>query len=161
MSLVTASIQIDAPTERVWQVVMDPRRLDAWVTIHRRLLSSDPPPTRHGFHMHQQLQLRGVRIDVRWTLVECEPCELAVWEGRGPARSRARTEYRLRPQDGGTCFDYRNEFHAPLGPVGAIASRALTRGVPDREARRSLERLRDVVENRSAVPGTQRRSAAD
>ncbi len=65
---------------------------------------------------------------------------------RGPARSRARTEYVLRSEDGGTCFDYHNEFRPPLGAVGALASRALVGGMPEREANRSLELLREYLE---------------
>ena len=62
-----------------------------------------------------------------------------MWEGRGPARSRARTNTSCTGEDGGTRFDYRNEFHPPLGPVGAIVSRALVGGMPEREAKRSLD----------------------
>lgn len=146
MSVVTASIEIRAPVERVWKMVMDPSTLGEWVTIHRRLLAADAGPPRVGFEMHQQIHMRGVTLDVHWQLVDCRPCELAVWEGRGPARSRARTEYHLHEQDGGTRFDYRNEFRAPLGPVGAIVSRALVGGMPEREARRTLACLRALLE---------------
>jgi uncharacterized protein YndB with AHSA1/START domain len=146
MSTVTASIEIAAPPARVWEVVMDPRRLGEWVTIHRRLRDSDDGPAREGFRMDQQIHLRGVNLDVHWRLVQCEPGRLAVWEGRGPARSRACTEYRLDDVDGGTRFDYRNEFRPPLGPLGAIASRALVGGMPEREARRTLEQLREIIE---------------
>jgi polyketide cyclase/dehydrase/lipid transport protein len=97
--------------------------------------------------MEQQLSLRGVSIDVHWRLAECAPYRHAVWEGRGPAHSRALTEYTLTAQpDGCTRFDYCNEFHVPLGPVGAIVSRALVGGIPEREATRTLERLRDLLE---------------
>ena len=65
-----------------------------------------------------------------------------MWEGRGPARSRARTEYVLTPESGGTRFDYRNEFRPPFGPVGAVVGRALVGDIPEREATRTLERLR-------------------
>lgn len=146
MSTVTASIEIAAPSRQVWAVVMDPLRLGEWVTIHRRLRDSDDGAPREGFRMDQQIHLRGVNLDVHWRLVQCEPGRLAVWEGRGPARSRARTEYRLHGSDGGTRFDYRNEFHAPLGPLGAIASRALVGGMPEREAARTLERLKQILE---------------
>lgn len=149
MSTVSASIEIAAPSQRVWGVVMDPRRLGEWVTIHRRLRDSDDGSPREGFRMDQQVHLRGVNLDVHWRLVQCEPGRLAVWEGRGPARSRARTEYRLQSTDGGTRFDYRNEFHAPLGPLGAIASRALVGGMPEREAARTLERLKQILERRA------------
>jgi uncharacterized protein YndB with AHSA1/START domain len=147
MSTVTASIDIAAPPAGVWEIVMDPNRLGEWVTIHRKLRGSDDGAPRVGFRMDQQVHLRGVSIDVHWTLVECVPCERALWEGRGPARSRAHTEYRLRPiPGGGTRFDYRNEFHAPLGPLGALASRALVGGIPEREATQTLDRLRAILE---------------
>lgn len=126
---------------------MDPARLGEWVTIHRKLKRRDEGPPGVGYEMEQQLHLRGVSVDVCWRLVECVACERAVWEGRGPARSRALTEYRLTEQsDGTTRFDYRNEFHAPLGRVGALASRALVGGMPEREASRTLEKLRALLE---------------
>jgi uncharacterized protein YndB with AHSA1/START domain len=146
MSRVMASIHIDAPPAQVWKVVMDPSCLGEWVTIHRRLVRADDGPARVGYTMDQQLHLRGVNIEVHWTLADCKPEELAVWEGRGPARSRAHTEYVLKAQDGGTRFDYRNEFHTPLGPIGAIVSRALVGGIPEREANRTLARLRSHIE---------------
>jgi uncharacterized protein YndB with AHSA1/START domain len=146
VSIVTASIRIAAPPAKVWAMVMNPALLGEWVTIHRRLLHADDGPPRAGFRMDQRIHMRGVSIDVHWQLVECEHAELAVWEGRGPARSRARTEYRLKDVDRATQFDYRNDFHAPLGPVGAVVSRALVGGMPEREARRTLERLRAHLE---------------
>jgi len=146
MSTVTASIDIAAPPERVWETVMDPQCLERWVTIHRRLVQADSGPPRVGFQMEQAIHLRGVTLDVHWELVECEPPRHAVWEGRGPAHSRAHTEYLLRGENGGTRFDYHNEFHAPLGPVGALVSRALVGGIPLREANRTLQTLKQKIE---------------
>jgi uncharacterized protein YndB with AHSA1/START domain len=146
MSVVTVSTQIAAPREDVWEMVMDPERLDDWVTIHRRLVHADAGPPRVGFEMDQQICMRGVNLEVHWKLVDCDAGKRAVWEGRGPARSRAHTEYVLHSDDGGTRFDYRNEFRPPLGPVGAIVSRALVGGMPEREAKRTLDRLRAHLE---------------
>jgi uncharacterized protein YndB with AHSA1/START domain len=147
MSTVTASIDIAAPPATVWDTVMDPAKLGDWVTIHRKLLHSDDGAVRVGYRMDQQIHLRGVSLEVRWRLIECIPGKSAIWEGRGPARSRARTEYRLQPTPHGTTrFDYRNEFRAPLGPLGALASRALVGGMPEREATRTLDRLRHLLE---------------
>ncbi|MGP0103629.1 MAG: SRPBCC family protein [Solirubrobacteraceae bacterium] len=146
MSLVTASIRIAAPPADVWKLVMDPSCLGEWVTIHRKLVHADDGPPRVGYTMDQQIHMRGVSLDVHWTLVDCRPGERAVWEGRGPARSHAHSEYILSADDGGTRFDYRNEFRPPLGPVGALVSRALVGGMPEREAMRTLERLRAYLE---------------
>lgn len=148
MSTVTASVEIAAPQAKVWDTVMDPAQLGDWVTVHRQLRDNDEGAPRVGYRMDQQIHLRGVSVDVHWTLVECVPGERAVWEGRGPARSRARTEYLLHPiSSGSTRFDYRNEFHAPLGALGALASRALVGGMPEREATRTLDRLRSILES--------------
>jgi uncharacterized protein YndB with AHSA1/START domain len=150
MSLVTASIRIAAAPADVWRMVMNPESLERWVTIHRKLIHADDGTPRVGYTMDQQIQMRGVKLEVHWKLVECRAGELAVWEGRGPAHSYARSEYALKAEDGGTRFDYRNEFRPPLGPVGAIVSRALVGGMPEREAHRTLARLRSEME-RSGV----------
>lgn len=126
---------------------MDPDRLAEWVTIHRRLRHADGGAPRVGYRMEQQVHLRGVSLDVHWKLVECVPNRRAVWDGRGPARSRARTEYVLIPERDGqaTHFRYHNEFRAPLGPIGAIATNALVGGMPEREAHRTLQQLSELM----------------
>jgi hypothetical protein len=133
-------------------MIMDASRLGDWVTIHRRLVHADDGAPRVGYEMDQLIHVRGVNLEVHWKLVDCRPDELAVWEGRGPARSRAQTEYTLGAEDGGTRFDYRNEFRPPLGPVGAIVSRALVGGMPEREATHSLARLRAYLEREHYTP---------
>jgi uncharacterized protein YndB with AHSA1/START domain len=139
---VATSIDIDAPVEDVWRTVMDPERLGEWVTIHRKLLSHSPGA------MEQVLCLRGANFKVKWELTANDAPHHAHWHGRGPARSHAETEYRLTDNGrGGTHFDYRNVFHAPLGPLGALASHALVGGQPAREADASLRRLKALLEN--------------
>jgi carbon monoxide dehydrogenase subunit G len=145
---VRTSIQIAAPPEEVWALIMDPRRLADWVTIHRGLGEHDGGRARRGYEMEQTLCLRGVNFKVHWQLVACTEGRHAEWHGRGPARSHAETEYELTAVGGGTRFDYRNEFKAPLGPLGAMASRAIVGGLPRREADTSLRRLKALAERR-------------
>jgi uncharacterized protein YndB with AHSA1/START domain len=148
VTLVTASIEIDAPREDVYDLVLDPARLDEWVTIHRRINARDAGPPREGYEMEQTLHLRGANFHVRWTLTEADRPDHATWEGRGPAHSYARTSYVLKSTDGGkTRFEYENEFKPPGGFVGAAASRMLIGGVPEREATRSLQRLKALIED--------------
>jgi carbon monoxide dehydrogenase subunit G len=141
VSDVSTSIDIDAPVEDVWRTVMDPERLGDWVTIHRELLSHSDD------EMEQLLCLRGAKFKVKWHLATNDAPHHAQWKGRGPARSHAETEYRLSDNgNGGTRFDYRNEFKAPLGPLGALASHALVGGLPAKEANASLARLKALME---------------
>jgi carbon monoxide dehydrogenase subunit G len=146
MTAVHADTLIDAPADAVWATVMDPRRLADWVTIHCEVSEISRGRARVGFRMTQTIHLRGVRFTVRWKLAECEPGRRAVWEGHGPARSRAWIEYRLTPEGEATRFQYSNEFRAPLGPLGAVAGRALVGGISEREANRSLAALKRMLE---------------
>jgi len=147
VSEVIVSIDIDAPPGVVFDTMLDPHRLHEWVTIHRALLYADAGAPAVGMRMQNRLSLRGAAFKVDWVLTDCDRPHHAKWTGRGPARSRAETEYRLQSLDGGgTRFSYRNDFAAPFGPLGAVASRALVGGVPEVEARRSLANLKSLLE---------------
>ena len=149
MTLVSVSIDIDAPPQKVFETIMDPQRLRDWVTIHRSVSNVSSPPDSAGARMDQVLCMRGVNFKVHWTLVEVQRPLEAEWEGRGPALSKARIHYRLSGEESGpTKFDYTNEFHAPGGPLGAMASRVVVGHASEREARQSLTRLKDLVEGR-------------
>ena len=146
MTLVTASIDIDAPRETVLETVLDPARLNEWVTIHRKVNDADGGRPHAGYEMEQTLCLRGVNFKVKWKLTEFEPGRRATWEGRGPAHSYARTAYQLSDRDGGTHFEYENEFKAPGGFLGKAASRVLVGGQPQKEATQSLKQLKGLLE---------------
>ena len=87
MSTVHASIDIDAPPEKVYDFMLDPACLDEWVTIHRKVNQADEGKPATGFQMDQTLCLRGTNFKVHWTLTEASRPDHATWEGRGPARS--------------------------------------------------------------------------
>ncbi len=146
MSVVIAQVHIDAPPAVVFDYCMDPARTPEWVTIVRGIHDVDEGPLEVGFKMSQTLCLRGVKFKVRWELKELDAPFFARWEGRGPARSTAIIEDRLADEDGGTRFDYRNEFRTPFGPLGSVASGVLVGGISEREANASLARLKQRVE---------------
>src|SRR5436305_10628801 len=147
MSTVRVTIDINAPIERVWETVMDPNRLQDWVTIHRSVKDVSETPLRTGSTMDQVLHMRGVSFRVHWTLVDVDAPNCAQWEGRGPAHSRARIRYELSNHgDGHTRFEYTNEFQPPGGRLGTAASRVIVGAASEREASNSLSRLKALVE---------------
>jgi uncharacterized protein YndB with AHSA1/START domain len=146
MSKVHVKIRIDAPIERVWETIMNPNQLGEWVTIHRRLKDASSDPQRRGSQMEQVLHIRGVSFNVHWTLVEVNAPTLAVWEGRGPAHSKAQIRYELSGDGAGTEFDYTNEFSPPGGALGRVASRVIVGAASEREASNSLNRLKALLE---------------
>lgn len=147
MSTVQVSTRIAAPLDRVWETVMDPGCLGEWVTIHRSVESVSSRPLRKGSTMDQVLHLRGVSFHVHWTLVDVNAPNHAEWTGDGPAHSRARIRYELAPDgDGATRFEYINEFTPPGGRLGTVASRVIVGAASEREAQRSLDRLKALLE---------------
>jgi carbon monoxide dehydrogenase subunit G len=148
VTAVTASIDIDVPPERVWEVIMDPEHFGDWVTIHRKLNYADEGGLRAGFRVDQTLCLHHANFKVKWSLAELDPPYHAVWEGKGPAGSHARIVDTLTALDGGakTRFEYLNEYSQPGGFLGRMAGRVLVAGIAEREANRSLERLKAFLE---------------
>lgn len=147
MSGVRATIEINAPPERVFAAAMAPERTPDWVTIVLRVEQHDSGVLREGYKMRQRLCLRGVPFTVEWELMKLDAPHFARWEGKGPARSTAIIENRLQETAAGTHFTYSNEFKTPFGPLGAVASGALMGGVGEREATASLVRLKALVES--------------
>jgi uncharacterized membrane protein len=147
MSTVHATIEIDAPVQRVWETVMDPHHLKDWVTIHRSVKNISDEPLRKGSTMEQVLHIRGVSFHVHWTLTDISSPQRAEWEGQGPAHSEARIRYGLSGDgDGPTKFDYMNEFVVPGGRLGSVASRFIVGATSEREAKNSLARLKALLE---------------
>lgn len=147
MSEVIVDININAPLQEVWDASMDLDRTTEWVTIVRGVGPYDSGPMEPGFKMQQRLCLRGVPFTVKWKLAEIDAPHHVRWEGKGPAGSKAVVENRLvEGPDGSTNFTYKNSFKAPLGPLGAVASKALVGGVPESEANASLRQLKALLE---------------
>lgn len=142
---VRESILLAAPPERVWDVVMDPSQLERWVTTHASLEDAAAGPLASGDEFTQKLRLAGKSFRVHWRVTEADRPRLARWAGEGPAGSTANVVYRLSGDDGETRFEYENEFALPGGVLGKAAGGLLAAAPGSREARRSLERLRDLL----------------
>jgi uncharacterized protein YndB with AHSA1/START domain len=148
MSTVQAEIVIDAPIERVWDTIMDPRRLGDWVTIHKSVENFPRPPLHKGATMDQAMSVRGITFHVHWRLASVQAPHDARWEGGGPAHSDALIRYELSSDESGrTSFRYTNEFHPPGGRLGSVASRFIVGATSEREAHNSLRRLKALLES--------------
>jgi carbon monoxide dehydrogenase subunit G len=93
----------------------------------------------------QCLKLAGRKFHVHWEVVENEPQQRVVWEGKGPIHSHARVIYELEPNQDGTHFSYTNQFDLPGGPLGRMAGSAVKR-VTAKELDGSLQKLKELVE---------------
>ena len=145
--VVKQSVEIDAPIEEVWDLVMDPDRLGEWVTIHESVFDVPDGDLEQGSRFGQRMKLKGVPLKVKWLIADLEAPRLARWEGEAAAGAKARISYSLREGDGHTVFDYENEFEMPGGKVGKLAGRAFNAASGNREAKKSLARLKELLES--------------
>jgi uncharacterized protein YndB with AHSA1/START domain len=145
--VVKQSIEIDAPIERVWKVVMDPELLGKWVTIHDSVSDVPAGDLKKGSRFKQEMKLKKMPLKVRWEVVECEAPRKATWNGEAAAGAKAKIVYALSEKDGTTTFDYQNEFELPAGKVGKLAAKAFNAMSGDREAKKSLKNLKELIEN--------------
>jgi uncharacterized protein YndB with AHSA1/START domain len=139
-------IHIDVEPERVYDLVMDPSRLEDWVTVHVELTEAPKGNLREGSELVQCLKLAHQRFHVHWKVAQADRPTKVVWEGQGPVRSKAKVAYEFAPNDGGTTFRYLNQFDLPLGPLGRAAGATVKRASV-READRSIERLKQLLES--------------
>jgi hypothetical protein len=127
---------------------MNPDCLEDWVTIHRSVQAVSSRPLHEGSTMDQVLHLRGVSFHVHWTLVDVNQPTHAEWAGVGPAHSRARIRYELTADgDGATQFEYTSEFTPPEVHLGTVASRVIVGAASEREAEKSLRRLKALLDD--------------
>lgn len=143
---VRAEIELDAPPERVFDVLMDPECLEHWVTAHREITEPPKGPLRKGSTFEQKLRVTGVSFKVTWKVLKLERPRLAEWEGRGPGGSKARAVYELEPCGDGTRFSYLNDWRLPGGRLAAIAASAIGEDKARDEAERSLANLKRLLD---------------
>jgi carbon monoxide dehydrogenase subunit G len=144
---VERNITIGASPEEVWKVLMDPNRLADWVSIHQKLKKAPSGILSEGDELTQSLRLMHKNFDVDWTVEHAREPHKAIWEGRGPVRSKASVVYELKPgENGGTRFHYMNEFKAPMGPLGRFFADHAFQRTSEREADKTLDKLKSLVE---------------
>ena len=124
---------------------MDPRRLADWVSIHKRLEDAPRASSKKGSELTQKLRLAGKDFKVAWTVVEDDAAKRVVWEGKGPARSKAKVIYEFTPAGDGTRFNYVNEYDLPGGALGRMAGPMVKR-VTQGELEDSLANLQKLAE---------------
>lgn len=142
---VERTVKVAAPPERLYEVVMNPRCLERWVTIHQRLEDAPDGQLSKGSTLTQCLKLAGRGFKVRWTVVENEPSKRVVWDGKGPVRSKARVTYEFEADGDATEFSYANEYNLPGGALGRMAG-PMVRKVTGGELDKSLKKLKALVE---------------
>ena len=81
---IEATIDIDAPPERVWAVLADVEHWHEWTASIRDIRFETPPPLRAG----SKLRIRQPKLPAAvWTVTRVDPGQGFDWRSRGPGLS--------------------------------------------------------------------------
>jgi carbon monoxide dehydrogenase subunit G len=141
MSVLSSSIDVPAPPEKVWEAVSNLDVYAQWMTLHAGFPDGAPGEMAPGMTYRERVKVMGMPGEVTWTVAELEEQARARLEGEGPMGIKLKAAFLLEPAGDGTRVSYESEF-------GGAALAAL-QGPVEKEAQKagdeSLQRLRDLV----------------
>ena len=149
MTVLTVGTEVDAPPEKVWEVVADPRNLTTWDRHIAAVRGVPENGLKRGSEYETEIRFMGIRVNVHADVIEIEPPRYSKIRLRGIMDATVETTLEL--VDGSrTKLRHRVDYRfrgGPLGDLGARAVRAmggaslLKRGV-EAQKRQAEERAR-------------------
>jgi len=124
MSVVTVSVEVDAPAERVWEVIADPRNLPHWDRHIARVEGVPANGLREGTRYVTEMKLMGVRAKIRVQVLDWDPPRRAKFQLRGVLEGRVTSS--VEPLGPDRCrLEHVVDYRFKGGPIGALAARSL------------------------------------
>lgn len=149
MTVVEASVEIDAPIPDVWEVVSDPRNLPRW---DRRVVAVKDPPPRGleiGSRYTAVVGFMGVRARVACEVMDVRAAEYAKIHLRGLVEATVETWLRTLDENR-TLLRHRVDYRFAGGSLGALIANAVNILGAGTLLRRGTEsQKRQVEEDRS------------
>ena len=151
MTVVQASVEIDASPAAVWRVVSDPRNLPRWDRHIIRVADLPPNGVRAGSTYTTHLRYMGVPARIRAEVVELRPEEYSRVDLRGVLDATVETW--LQPIEGNrTLLRQRVSYRFKGGPLGRVVARAIRRLGATRELRNGVRAQKRQVEGPGSKP---------
>ncbi|MDQ5832303.1 MAG: SRPBCC family protein [Actinomycetota bacterium] len=124
MSVVTVSVEVDAPAEQVWEAISDPRNLPQWDRHIARVEGVPATGLRAGMRYVTEMRCMGVRAKIRVQVLEWDPPRRAKFQLRGVLEGTvASTVEPLGPDR--SRLEHVVDYRFKGGPIGALAARSL------------------------------------
>jgi uncharacterized membrane protein len=121
-SVLSTTIEIAAPTQRVWEVMSDPERWHEWTPSIRRVKLFGGGPLAVG----TRAMIRQPKLPpALWTVTALEPGRSFTWVSVAPGL-RVVASHVVEPTGDGSRAVLSIEFHGLFGRVWGRMSRAIT-----------------------------------
>lgn len=147
MGVIERSVEVDAEPARVWDVLVDVRRLPA-VSRHTVEVKDAPPVLTHqGERFTQVVVAIGKRFESEWTVQRFEPGRtLAIEGGIGFGVRYCLTESVEPIAPGRSRFAVCIRYTLPFGPFGRVAAKLGVERLATAEAEQVLASVAAIAE---------------
>ena len=142
-------IHIDAPPERVFEVLADWGSYGHWVVGSRKIRGADPAFPAAGTKFHHQVGFGPLKLNDHTSVLEVDqPGKLVLKAKARPLFGTAVVDLRLKPDNGGTHVIMRED---PGDTLTAFVFNPLTHLLVRGRNVESLKRLKELAERRPDV----------
>jgi len=146
MPKVRSEIEIGAPPERVWEVLIDPERLPQYNVTIVEVSDATGPLDQVGSTYQAVTKVYGRRIEGRWEVTEVTPLRRTVQRGSGAGGASAIVDGTIEPSGDGTRAAVEVEYQLPAGFLGEVANKLFIERAVERDVRHTMENLMALVE---------------
>ncbi len=148
MTRVERSIEIEAPPEKVFEVLTDLDRLQEWATIAGDAESLPAKPLTQGATWKHKVKVAGVELTGDWNVVAIDPPRLVQYEATRNEGGWLKMRQRVTPADGGSRVELEVDYELPWGVLGQAVDKLVVERRNEREAEESLQNLKNILEGR-------------
>ncbi len=148
MSRVQRTIDIEAPPERVFELLTDLDRLQEWATIAGDAVNPPAKPLAQGAKWKHKVKVAGVELEGDWNVVAIDPPRLVEYEATRSEGGWLKMLQRVAPSGGGSRVELEVDYELPWGVLGQAVDKLLVERRNEREAEESLENLKNILEGR-------------
>jgi carbon monoxide dehydrogenase subunit G len=150
MATVREEVHIDAPPERVWDILTDPERVAQYNVTIVEVKNPTGRLDQVGASFDAVVKVYGRRIEGRWEVVEVDPQRRIVQRGSGAGGGTATVIGTIEPSNGGTNAAVEIDYELPAGFLGELANRLFVERSVERDVRHTNENLKALAEGETA-----------
>ena len=147
MTRIERSMEIQRPPEEVFALLRDAGSLARWVTILVETRHAPGRPIETGDEFEQTVRIMGAHLDSRWKVGGLETPREIRYDATVVVELPVSMIQRIRSSEGGSKVDLEVDYELPGGLVGDVLDRAFVKRRTQRDAERSLRRLKHLLED--------------